>query len=146
LPGWGPKRVLNPLVTMFSDDPVLHFFKPGYRLTTARNRTSVSHERASKELRSSDWNGKRIVMERLDANSEAYARQFDVGTNTEITMLAESRSDCDWKKMRRMLTLLNKERLRLEALGIRTLLPRPERFSNQLRCGSAEAWLEGGAS
>jgi len=143
-PGWGPKYVVNPLVVMLSDDPILHFFKPGYRVINAYNRTSVSEARADSKVRSSEWNGKRIVLEAMDRDSDAYVRQFE-GETTTIAMMAERANDCDWKLMRKMLTRMNEERLRLEGLGMHTALPRPDHFANQARCGSAAEWLKGAA-
>jgi hypothetical protein len=80
-PGWGPKLnlpVINPFGGYFccfltNRDPLLNLFKPGYRPLSVLNQieTDVS-------VRTSDWDGKTIRLERFRGDSEAWARELDL--------------------------------------------------------------------
>lgn len=64
-PGWGPKSSPSPLHILGEQDPVLTFFKPGYKpLSLGNTQKQTTGERVS------EWDGKTITLERFREDFE----------------------------------------------------------------------------
>lgn len=70
LPGWGPKA-RPPLSRLETSDPLLTFFRPGYRPLDRSN--SDPHDRP---LRTSRWDGKTIALEPFRGTPDEWARRL----------------------------------------------------------------------
>lgn len=106
IPGWGPKLRL-PLTDLDHLDPRLSIFKSGYRpeeLVNKRDRSSM--------VRSSDWNGKVIKLERFQGALEKHASLLS------SLYIGLEREERDWKYYPRMLLALMHEIRKLESMGL----------------------------
>jgi len=100
-PGWGPKPnvpiTLLPgyLCCFFTNrDPGLSLFKPGYRPQVLLNQKPFDEPNP---IRTSDWNGKTIKLEKFSGRIEQWVREID--------LLQSSLSwghEMDWRQVPRM--------------------------------------------
>jgi hypothetical protein len=139
---WGPTAVVDPTALLWRDDPMMHFFKSDYELLTLHNRATVKMENALRPMRSSDWNGKTIRLKNFHHDDVKYSKNIDMGA-VAIDDLTVYASACEWKSIPLLVTRMEKERARLNAVGLFPALPRLERFAHQDRCGSSLVWSQG---
>lgn len=108
IPGWGPKPNPGyPWTSLLDRDPMLSFFRRGYRPLTVQNRWERKDS-----VRFSEWDGKTINLEKFKGAAEEWAREVSFLQ----TFLGWLSKDMDWRWMPRMVLALELERQRLDQL------------------------------
>ncbi len=133
-PAWGPKK--RPKGYLREDDPQLLLFKPGYeyrRLNNYQPRANavvgrypndpvaIEIERQNRGYspnRRSEWNGKVIEMKRFGGAGEGYARHL----GSLSLSWAYTGSECEWKKIPRMVLASHNQAMRYKKQKITTSL------------------------
>lgn len=161
-PAWGPKEVPKYDEWWYSNarltnlDPELLLFKSGYTPMRLFN-SKTMEQRGSKgpELRTSDWNGKTIGMERFKGSLEAYADRLS-SLNISLEQVAFlrhaelPRDECKWKRIPLMIIAMGKENVMLKDKGIRyrfgsayedLLSASSEKYFAEKGCGSSVEFL-----
>lgn len=105
-PGWGPKpNPRSPITRLIDRDPLLSFFKPGYRPQTVQNRWERNDS-----VRFSEWNGKSITLKRFTGTDAEWIKELRY-LQSRLAWLVE---DFDWRLTPRMVLALELERLALQ--------------------------------
>lgn len=118
IPGWGPKpNPQYPWTSLLDRDPMLSFFRRGYRPLTVQNRWERNDS-----VRFSEWDGKTIKLEKFRGTDEEWARALGF---LQTTLAWGWRGVMDWRHLPRMVLAVELERLRLEQkrVGIFDLSP-----------------------
>jgi hypothetical protein len=115
-PAWGPMRNETAGV-LDREDPQLTFFKPGYRLIS-RSNSYLTDSRDKPSERKSDWNGKRIGLQRFVGPDEKYA-EYLASAGNDLILLFEWHRDCNMNRTPMLAQELDRENSRLESLGLR---------------------------
>ena len=139
-PAWGPLPV-PPLAALGDRDPHLIFFKEGYVPWAISNHHPSTFDYSASSTRSSEVNGMTIKLKKFEGGLKAYAAQFtNLSGNLDFATYPRI-SNCDWKRIPRMLgTVIKLERSFREKL-IYSDLPNLDSI-RQDGCGSAEEWLK----
>jgi hypothetical protein len=124
-PAWGPierpaRGYLDPPA-----DPRLTYFKPGYRW---ENRANEYRGHDKSPVRTSEWDGKTIALEREERppGERALSIKLLDGTITAIGFDPWQHHRCDWKSIPRMLLAVEGDRRALKQLGVADMnLPTP---------------------
>ena len=142
-PAWGPKQILDDLPSearLKNNDPAIQFFKSGYRVLELRNDRPIdSMWGHGSSLRSSNWDGKKIQMTKLQGTHEEY------GVLLPGFYFLTSSRHCEWKYLPRMIVAIDNEYRRLKEQKIEFY---DDGFSgiqglpNQPQCGSAESFFK----
>jgi hypothetical protein len=119
LPPWGPKP--RPLLSEleWGFDPILTFFKVGYRPDTKNNYSPPPDNEAELSQRFSLWNGKTIALEPFRGTAQEWATylsgvQNDLGWGHTGAVLGTVNDY--WKQMPRVVLAIAGERRRLPGL------------------------------
>jgi hypothetical protein len=138
---WGPLSV-PPLAALGDRDPHLIFFKEDYVYWAISNGHPSTFDYSASSTRSSEVNGTTIKLKKFEGDLKAYAAQF-TNFNGDLKFATHPRiSNCDWKRIPRMLgTVIKLERSFREKL-IYSDLPNLYSISRHAGCGSAEEWLK----
>lgn len=144
-PAWGPKTTWKG--HLVNEDPQLLIFKSGYRYRRLLNAYSSSREARLKEIRRSDWNGKQIELELLQAMSVQSQYENLLDFSKEVDNFATWHLDpCQWTKLPMTIRTIKASRKELETRGgrlhgIRTLDTRLLDGEREFikACGSAGA-------
>ncbi len=111
IPGWGPKpNPRYPFTGLLDRDPMLSFFKPGYRPLTVQNRW-----KRNEAVRFSEWDGKMIKFEKFRGTDEEWARALGF---LQTTLAWGWRGVMEWRHLPRMVLAVELERLRLEQMRV----------------------------
>jgi hypothetical protein len=104
-PAWGPKpNPRYPITRLMDRDPLLSFFKPGYRPRSIQNRWDRNDS-----VRFSEWDGKPIGLKRFGGTDSEWAKELR-NLQTSLDWL----DDFDWRLTPRMVLALESERLALK--------------------------------
>jgi len=138
IPGWGPKAIPDDLprgTRLGNSDPALIFFKSGYRIRHLGNELQLNRLRPEDDtpVRSSDWDGKVIKLEKFKGTQQDYAGMLSLGSGFYY-------QDCKWVKFRRWLMAMFREADTLDALHVRNTIDNYRLFAvrNRTECGSLE--------
>jgi hypothetical protein len=144
-PGWGPKAIPRDKFSgtrLTNQDPAIIFFKSGYHIHAVINDSHPSMRRDPHDMgppvRDSQWDGQVIKMKKFKGELKEY------GMQARSTLTGTYYSDCEWKKMPRMIATLIKEGERLRKMGVYYGLPTVgdfEGFSGD-RCGSVREFFQ----
>ena len=135
-PKWGPAKVPLDLpwdARMKSQSPELIFFKRDYQFRAMSNETTGPQPGPGPLVRTSDWAGKTIQMTQFEGPLDRYATIIG-GVLTGV-----SYGRCNWKKIPRILVVLDNEKKRLQQKGVYSSPPTLraiEAFSEGDHCGS----------
>jgi len=143
-PAWGPiKTTINQFsnARLKSHDPEMMLFKSGYELSFLRNSPTKTRLNGAGGLRSSDWNGKAIRMQRFKGTLGAYA--IDVADNFPRRAFEH---DCSWRNTPLMLKALGEQARIFRAANIRTStfyddLLLNDGYQSSKGCGSVAEFL-----
>jgi hypothetical protein len=114
-PGWGPKpNPRYPITRLVDRDPLLSFFKPGYRPRTVQNRWD-----RNESVRFSEWDGKTITLKRFAGTDKQWAKELRNFQGQLGWLLA----NWDWHLLPRMVLAVESERLALEMRGLTVEVP-----------------------
>ncbi|MBZ0092495.1 MAG: hypothetical protein K8F27_09775 [Sulfuricellaceae bacterium] len=156
-PGWGPKPIpgrpkskssrentlLDYLLSsephLVNRDPQLLLFKSVYKYVGLENKFTIDYNKGP--LRSSDWNGKTIKMERFNGTLEEYYSKSLMFLKGDLGF-AYNGQDCEWQSVPRMVAALLKEERRFQENNIAHGLPPIITLPNQQKCGSAQKFLK----
>jgi hypothetical protein len=113
-PAWGPEPRPPLSVLEWGDDPILRFFKPGYKPGGAVNYSPPPDNDAEMAQRVSRWHGKTITLEPFRGTQERWALslsglQVGLGWGHETGDLVR-RADDNWKHMPRMVLAIVEQR------------------------------------
>jgi hypothetical protein len=142
IPWWGPRIRVTP---GWLDDDRLKLFLPGYRpMTLTQRRHSYS------PLRHSNWDGKEVRLESWADDLASYDQQVAGLQNRLLNDLTgwPLRASCYWRKIPKLLRLVEAERLRLEKSGVASTIKSPEEIDRWFvksvaKCGSIAAMARG---
>lgn len=144
-PAWGPKQVPSDMPSnsrLVDGDPVLVLYKPGYKPDRLSNKLTTAKLRGEGPLvRTSDWNGKKIELERFGGDASMHVDQ--IARLGGVLGFAYREPGCDWKKIPRMIAAIEVQAKEARQKGldnavfIRTL----EGSGVIQRCGSSEQLL-----
>lgn len=115
-PAWGPEPRPPLSVLDWGFDPILRFFKPGYKQDGAANYSPPPDNEAEMSQRFSLWHGKTIALEPFRGTADMWAvnlsdLQIGLSWGHETADLA-SRVNDNWKHMPRMvLAIVQQQRL-----------------------------------
>jgi hypothetical protein len=115
LPGWGPKARTPVTGALYTDDPEILIFKPGYRFQALANPLAWFHNNSP--VRRSTWNGKTVGLSPSRGTQEEYANDVRMLAH-DIEYIVDAEG-CQWKHMPRMLIAIEGERERLPSLPMR---------------------------
>lgn len=142
-PAWGPKKVYVGLsnAQLIGDTPEMILFKSGYRIGLAANHVPAKVIHPTGPHFSSDWNGKRITMDKFKGTLQEYATHvgdFFPGYAFE--------GHCRWRSIPRMLHALGKQTRDFRAQNIHTgnfydFLISNDAYQSAKGCGSAAEFL-----
>ena len=105
-PAWGPLKVQRDLLSdarLKDQDPELIFFKSGFAPLVLRNERSIDFSGPGPSLRTSDWDGRTIALEKFTASPAAYASVV----STLLTGVSIGR--CRWQKIPRAIVTITRE-------------------------------------
>ena len=145
-PGWGPK-LRSMEGKLKTESPQILMFKSGYSYVALSNKLTMEALRGELEypLRS-DWDGKKVRMERFKGALDEYAQNiYDLSSNIDSVIdLSKGAKDCYWKQIPRMLVALNNMSLSFEAQGVKLKgwrggqrITRIEDIPSDSHCGSS---------
>ena len=140
--GWGPKAVpmnadLGARLTFMA--PELIFFKPDYWSMSVSNESTGPQPGTGPLTRTSDWDGKTVELKKFEGTPSQYS------TITRSALSSVSLAGCDWKKIPRIIVVLDRESIRLEKSGIYTSTPLIELIrgsSEGQHCGSIDEFFK----
>jgi hypothetical protein len=138
---WGPKKIpggLDSNARLKEFDPQLLLFKSGYRwqmLFNSKSEQQMSHK--GPEVRSSDYDGKTIELEKFKGTPEEYWRHLDF----YFSFLQPLEHHCAWKGMPRMVVALDQESKRVGHIEFVGDLRRSEADNVREGCGSFAEFL-----
>ena len=149
-PAWGPTRNISD-GRIKDAAPQLLLFKSGYRYLNLFNDIAVT-DRPGPSLKS-DWNGKKIKMEKFKGGAKEYAQNvYDLNTaiNNIYSFPPSAREECLWKRIPRMVVEIHKMSLYFDAQGVKLKgwrggqrLDKISDLSGASNCGSVEAFFRG---
>jgi hypothetical protein len=137
-PAWGPiKPTKGHLVIR---DPQLLLFKSGYKHVGLENEFTQNYNKGS--VRHSEWNGKKIEMERFKGTLEEYGKHLGFMETSLETIINE---DCNWKRIPRMMLAVSQQSGIFRDKGLYAL-PSVDsidiKFRNRVaRCGSPKEFF-----
>lgn len=142
---WGPKEMPGNYPLYASNarlknmDPEMLFFKSGYQYLRLENNKTLEQIRGKEPyVRSSDWNGKTIKMERFKGGAKEYVRSLSF----LMTNLRFIEDDCVWKIMPNMILKLQKQADIFKASGIVTAIYSVDYLpTNETKCGSPKEFF-----
>lgn len=119
--GWGPK--LKPRGTSFSAqlanaDPELYLFKSGYRPSIIGNAVDMDKIRRDPRVRTSDWDGKQLPLEKFDGTLAEYADKEVWRLSSELHWTLAAK--CAWTSAPKMVMTLKRQTEAFQAAGINT--------------------------
>jgi hypothetical protein len=135
-PAWGPKKIpegLDSNARLKDLDPELLLFKSGHRwqeLSNSKSMEQMSHKGPA--VRSSDYDGKTIELEKFKGTPEEYRRHLSY----YMFSLQPLQRHCAWKGMPRMIGALNQESKRLGPIGFVDDLRMQEAVNVREGCGT----------
>lgn len=120
-PGWGPKP--KPKGTSFSaqlksNDPQIYLFKSGYRPGEFNNALDLEKERLDPRVRTSDWDGKELPLQKFEGSLNDYAAMEILSFSYELDRTLGPR--CTWTNIPLMILALREQTETFEAAGIGT--------------------------
>jgi hypothetical protein len=141
-PAWGPVAVPSDLpieARLKAQDPELLFFTEGYAAKSVANERPISAQYASgPAIRSSDWDGKAIMLRRFAGSRMAYGSML----NSVLTGITYR--DCAFRKIPRLLAVMMKTERELRAQHVPNALVTLELLQDVYdgRCGSVEEFFK----
>ena len=138
-PPWGPKWHLGSGI-LKERDPQLLLFKPGYRPRTLTNQYNFSDEMYTKSLRTSQWHGKTIELEPFEGGLEEYMKHLS-SLNTSLRTVVGYDSECQWRKMPKMLSAIFQQDQIFRDKGIDSWLMQVESLP-EAKCGSPKEYFK----
>lgn len=145
-PAWGP-RLRWPLYGFLRwDDPELVLFKRDYEWERLSNERFVYN---TGPRRRSEWNGNTIRLKPYERNTETYAEDIRDFEDRRLDFAFFHR-DCSWKHIPQMLVALQREKQRLNDMGLRDSSGHPLVLEEQDKnrspaeiaiCGSVQEFL-----
>jgi hypothetical protein len=145
LPGWGRKPV-PPRTRLTNEDPRIIVFKAGYFPSAVYNDSHPTLIRDPQDMgpaiRDSQWDGKTIPLKKFDGSLRLYASLVH-GVLSDVGF-----AHCGWKRIPRMIIVLNKESDRLMAEKV---VPYPSAWpsideltaNETAECGPVSEYLKG---
>ena len=104
-PGWGPIKRPGK-ASLRNDDPMLIYFKEGYRPKTATNWDGVSmSDNRYEAVHDSKWNGKEIELQKYEGDIKEYAKLVD---NVYSNLFNLKEDGCKWKEAPRIFFVIDK--------------------------------------
>jgi hypothetical protein len=111
IPGWGP--LARPSNGFLDDlDPELVILKHGYFLAQKSNynATIPAYTLVDKAVRTSNWNGRDIELERHKGDQNRYRNSF-LGAFVSLNRFVYNSDDCKWKQMPKTVHAYEAERI-----------------------------------
>jgi len=154
-PAWGPKKMPSDYPLYASNarlknmDPEMLFFKSGYQYLNLQNNKPLSQMGGMKPyIRTSDWNGKTVKMEKFKGGLKEYAHHLS-GLDDELERATISKYGyCEWKNIPLMLSVTGSQSKLFETEKIshssinNHLLANEEAYA-QKGCGSVKEFFRG---
>jgi len=121
-PAWGPIKVsehVSSNARLRGESPGLIIFKSSYKPLFLQNEYLRNADTPT--VRFSDWNGKKILLYKMEVDTEAYAYDID-GLNSDLmSLLSFSRSNpellkCPWQRAPKILLALKHEEENIDGL------------------------------
>ena len=139
-PAWGPLQKTSSGFLDF-EDPMLIFFKPGYRAFALSNHYAIrAEDKPSK--RKSDWSGKTVKLSPFEGTTEEYAGYVAERSRfaaSELDWYNDLYTNCNISKTPLLAEAFNRENEAMEARGLRRGGFIIGRFSSErlAKCGFA---------
>jgi hypothetical protein len=142
-PGWGPTPNIDSGSAVPAESPVLLFFKSGYRSKAVENERPTGTARPLLNM-TSDFDGKKIVLEKFAGSPGEYAKTFFVIRNDIDNLLRNGQ--CNWRSMPKFLWATHLQHQQFQSHGIEALRSIEDMDDsdkkNRPRCGSLATYVE----